>query len=437
MQFFDELGSLIEQRWKDHSYDEKVFPDIAAEALAETSPDKHVSPWEIIRWVFNATHIPNQQDVGGEFGDPPITLYSGPRFMIDVYYWLDGTTSIHQHSFCGAFQVMLGSSLHSVYKFVPKQEINEHFVVGDMLLGNVELLEQGKIKRILPGKRYIHSLFHLDRPSVSICVRTYYNISGAPQYKYHKPYFSIDPFFREPLTIKQIQSASLLLNMPHPEADAMISDLLSRSDFQTAFGLLELARSHLTGDHLEKRFGLSTGKERFQTLVATARQRHGELVDFIQPVFEEAQRQHNLVHRRGQITSNEHRFFLALLLNVADRLKVLELVKQRFPERNPVDTITEWVAELSHTKVFGSSEPNVLGIQDLDEDYLFVFQCLLEGFTIGQTRSAFLEELSDEDAQGLGDKAETLYNTIRHSMLFRSIFLDAQSTITALQSVTV
>ena len=122
---------------------------------------------------------------------------------------------------------------------------------------------------------------------------------------------------------------------------------------------------------------------------------------------------------------------------MADRRKVLELVKQRFPERNPVDTITEWVAELSHTKVFGSSEPNVLGIQDLDEDYLFVFQCLLEGFTIAQTRSAFLEELSDKDAQSLGDKAETLYNTIRHSMLFRSIFLDAQSTITALQSVTV
>ena len=431
MKFFDELGSLIEQRWKEHSYDEKLFPDIAAEALAETAPERHVSPWEIIRWVFTTTHIPGQQDVAGEFGDPPITLYSGPRFHIDVYYWLDGTTSIHQHSFCGAFQVLLGSSLHSSYRFVPKQEINEHFIIGDILLENVELLEQGKIKRILPGRNYIHSLFHLDRPSVSICIRTYYTVSGTPQYKYHKPYFAVDPFFREPLTIKQIQSAALLLNMQHLEADNMIRDLLSRSDFQTAFGLLDLARGRLTTDHLAKQFGLATGEERLQELVAAARRRHGALVDFMQPVFEEAERQHNLVHRRGQVTSNEHRFFLAVLLNVPDRVKLLDVVKQRFPESDPVNTILDWVEELANTKLAGSAEPNVLGINDFDEDYLFVLQCLLEGRTVEQTRLAFVEELSAGEAEALADRPERLYNAIRNSMLFKSIFLDSTSTMTA------
>src|SRR5215510_5619708 len=363
MQFFDELGSLVEQRWKDQRYDERVFPDIAARALAETSPDKHVSPWEIIRWIFKTTHIPNQQDLAGEFGNPPITLYSGPRFHVDVYYWLDGTTSIHQHAFCGAFQVLFGSSLHCHYRFVPREEINEHFVVGEMLLESVDLLEQGDIKRILPGKQYIHSLFHLDRPSTSICVRTYHTVSGAPQYKYHKPYFAIDPFFKDPLATKQMQSALLLLRMQHPQADAMLCDLLSQSDFQTAFGILDLARGHLTGDQLEKAFGVSTGEQRFQGLMEIARRRHGELVDLIQPVVEEAKRQQNLIQRRAQITSNEHRFFLALLLNIPDRQKILDVVKQRYPEQDPVATVTDWLEELGHTKVAGSSEPNVLGIE--------------------------------------------------------------------------
>ncbi|MEK6288271.1 MAG: hypothetical protein AABO57_21340 [Acidobacteriota bacterium] len=84
MQLFDEIGSLIEQRWKKHSYEERLFPEIAAEALAETSLDKHVSPWEIVLQLFTTTQIPSRQDLAAEFGNPPITLYTGPRFHIDV-----------------------------------------------------------------------------------------------------------------------------------------------------------------------------------------------------------------------------------------------------------------------------------------------------------------------------------------------------------------
>src|SRR5262249_40052111 len=148
------------------------------------------------------------------------------------------------------------------------------------------------------------------------------------------------------------------------------------------------------------------------------------LVDLMQPVFEEAERQHNLIQRRAQITSNQHRFFLALLLNIPDRQKVLDLVKQRFPEQDPVATVTDWVEELAHTKVAGSSEPNVLGIENFDEDYLFVFQSLLEGLTIEQIRAAFERELSPDEFKALGNKPDELCSAIRNSMLFRSIFPD-------------
>jgi hypothetical protein len=437
MQFFQDLGSLVEQRWKDQNYDEEVFPEIAAEALAETDPGKWVNPWEIIRWVNTTQPLPVQQDLPASFGNPPITLYNGTRFFIDVYYWVDGTTSIHQHGFCGAFQVLLGSSILSHYEFEEKRKINAHFLVGQLDLQKVELLEKGEIREILPGRRYIHSLFHLDRPSATVIIRTRQTPTSLPQYKYHKPYLAVDPFFQEESLIKKVQSVSLLLNIKHREADELIGELLSSSDFQTAFAVLDLAFGPLTNDRLERAFGLSTGKERFASLVEIARRRHGELIDFILPVFEELQRQTYIVFRRGQMTSNEHRFFLALLLNVPDRVKVLELVRQRLPEQDPVNTIMDWVEELANTRVAGSAEPNVMGINNYDEDYLFVFQGLLEGRTLDQIKRAFAEETSAEDAATLSGKLEDLYHTIKHSMLFKSIFLDSQTAVREKQSLMV
>lgn len=435
MQFFNDLGSLIERRWREQNYSEEVFPDLAAEALAEHSPYGQVDPWEAIRWVFNTTSIPSQQDLAGEFGDPPITLYTGPRFYIDLYFWLDGTTTIHQHAFCGAFQVLMGSSIHSQYSFRDRQQINQHFAVGRAALESVTLLEEGAIKQIQPGEQYIHSLFHLDRPSATICARTYHTIAGSPQYSYYPPGIAADPFFKEPLAIKQQQSAALLLKMQHPEADALIGDLIARSDLQTAFAFIDLARSHLSGNQLEQAFGVTTGEERFQKLMEIARHRHGDLIDFIIPVFEESQRQNNLIYRRSQITGSEHRFFLALLLNVPDRVRVLDLVRQRFPDRNPVETILDWIDELAATKTIGSPEPNVMGIADFDDDYLFVFQCLLEGKTLEQTKAAYEDEFSIEAADSSSDKLERLYDAIRHSMPFKGIFLDSTARSTTAVAV--
>ena len=129
-----------------------------------------------------------------KFGNPPITTYVGPRFFIDVYYWLDGTTTIHQHSFSGAFEVLLGGSVHSRYRFAKEREINPHFLVGQIEFNDVSLLSQGDIREIDSGSQFIHSLFHLDRPSVTITVRTY-KAPGAPvQYSYLKPFLAVNPF---------------------------------------------------------------------------------------------------------------------------------------------------------------------------------------------------------------------------------------------------
>ena len=118
-----------------------------------------------------------------------------------------------------------------------------------------------------------------------------------------------------------------------------------------------------------------------------------------------------------------------------ERLKILDLVKQRFPEQSPVTTIVDWVEELANTKVFGSTEPNVLGINEVDDQYLFVLQSLLEGASIEEMKSTFRGEFGSEGSRVAADRVLHLYEQIRNSMLFKSIFLSSTRAAESCQSV--
>src|SRR5712671_2712893 len=264
MRLFRELGALVEDRWRGQDYNEDLFPAIAAQALAESDLAERIDPWDVIRWVHTTPELPRQQDRKSKFGNPPVTLFAGPRSYVDVYFWLDGTTSIHQHPFSGAFQVLLGSSVHSHYRFEKDREINPYFLTGDVLLEDVSLLVKGDIKKIRPGPRFIHSLFHLERPSATITIRNDHSPRDAIQYSYLKPYLAFDPFFEEDSLTKKVQTVSLLLRMKHPEADRFIGELIDDSDFQTAFAVLDTAFVFLGNNEMEGLFQLSKSTDRFE-----------------------------------------------------------------------------------------------------------------------------------------------------------------------------
>src|SRR6185369_4025886 len=124
MQAFTELGNEMEDRWRAMDYDETRFPELAAEALRRACLPEKVSAWDVLAWTLQQSEMPRQMDVHGRFGDPPVTVFVAPRFYIDVYFWFHGTTSMHQHGFCGAFQVLEGSSIHSWYEFETRDAVN-------------------------------------------------------------------------------------------------------------------------------------------------------------------------------------------------------------------------------------------------------------------------------------------------------------------------
>lgn len=414
MELFDQLGAEIESLWIEQNYNEELLPAIANGALQRADLPSKLSAWDIVEWSLNQTELPRQRDVRASFGDPPITIYSGPRFHIDVYFWFEGTTAIHQHGFCGAFQVLLGSSIHSWYEWALRDRINTFTETGDMRLRLCEILEVGDVQEIWAGKQYIHALFHLDQPSVTIVVRTDRSPLHLPQFEYHKPSLALDPFFVQETTTKKIQIVGALIRAKRPDADRQIADLLAKSDLQTSFSILSHLRGLLRSNQLSQLFKLAGPKERFDSFLEIVRKRHGTAGETLTAVFAHMDRLDEIVSRRDFVTNPEHRFFMALLLNVDERDRIFALIKQKFPDADPIEKVLDWTFDLAQTRVVGVETSNALGIPDFGEPEMFALEHLLYDKTDDDVGRAFAAENPGVE---IGDAVAR----VREAVIFRAL----------------
>ena len=421
MKYFQEIGEEIEKIWRDKDYAEDEFPGIAEQALKKANVPGKVTAWEVMEWTLQQTNLPDQRDLHAGFGDPPITLYNSPRFHVDVYFWLEGTTAIHQHAFCGAFQVLHGSSIHSWYEFERHEAVNTFTEIGEMSLKVVELLSVGDVQKILAGRQYIHGLFHLEQPSATIVVRTHKSPLHMPQYSYHKPFLALDPFFEEPNTVKKIQCITAMFRSKFPETDKFISDLLRESDFQTSFTILSTVKQYLQNNQMNQMFNLDSSKDRFDKFLEIVEEKHGEKARIFPKVFEHREKIDEILKRRNYINDPEHRFFLALLMNIEGKERILSLVKERFPDKDPIEKILDWTLDLAETKVLGLNVPNAIGIADFADLDLFILECLLKDMPDEEIREAFKAEYENEKLEDFEESISQKTKNIRESAIFQPL----------------
>ena len=412
MELFNKLGAEVEILWRDKNYDEAFFPEIAAAALRKANLPAQISAWDVMEWTMRQTFLPEQKDLYGKFGDPPITLYNSPRFHVDVYFWLEGTTAIHQHGFCGAFQVLMGSSIHSWYEFERSEVINTFTELGNMNLKLCELLSVGDVLPIDAGKQYIHGLFHLEQPSATIVVRTHKSPMFLPQFSYYKPHLAIDPFFEEANTTKKMQCVTAMIRAKYPRTDEFIADWLRIADFQTTFHILSTLRGYLRSNQVDQLFNLSTSQNRFDAFLEIVRERHGERANVFPKVFEHLDKVDEILRRRSYVTDSEHRFFLALLLNVEGRDRIFSLIKERFPDREPLDKVLDWTFDLAQTRVLGENVPNALGIPDFDDVDLFILENLLQDKSPDDVRTILETEHGAADLENLPARLEKIQKSV-------------------------
>ncbi len=337
--YFEKLGRTVLERWRQQNFSLEAFPELARTAIDEAPPSGNVDIDEMIHEFLSNDEQPFQSESG--FGQPELIAFNDTRFYIQILFWMEGTTEIHQHEFSGAFHVMQGSSVHSEFDFVGARSVTPHIRIGDLRAKRIELLETGRTIPITSGRECIHSLFHLDTPSVTVVVRTHHDPGTGPQYNYLPPHIAIDPLHADALTARRKQLLDVLETLGDPDYVKLVGEMMESLDFERGFNILRHSMARLQA------------LDDWDAVLATFQKRHGELALGVPDTLAECLRRETITQMRHHIGKPEHRFFLALLMNVQNRADIHALITERFPDQSPVETILGWAEELIEYNDFG------------------------------------------------------------------------------------
>jgi hypothetical protein len=408
VKFFSQLGDLVEKRWRDKRLDHEALPAVAAQAMRDLPPSEHFDFEHLVKLVFEpGLHLPIQTDPRREFVEFPMTVYRGERIHIEVFSWVDGTTNIHDHNFMGAFHVLSGSSVQTTYRFDPGERINEWVFTGRTSVERVELLGRGDTCAI-EGPRLIHSLFHLDRPSISVLIRT--NHSHSRDSLFYRPGLKVLSQYKEPLFERQLQTFELLDQLRHPGYLELLFEVLPRLDVHKMF----LALMHVF-EHLSH--------EQTIALLEHLRPQLGGLHGLFERVLTEERRIRNLAGRRRHVTGADHRYFLALLMNLSDRSSILACIGQRYPGSNPADLVIDWLRELGQIDLPGPEGPTAIGVP-LDEVSLLVLRGLLDGMGPDGVKARLRSQFTEAEVDSQWAAVSELSDAFRGSLLFETLLAE-------------
>jgi hypothetical protein len=370
MDLFRQVGAQIDRTWERFDYDERSFPRLAADALAGARLHEKLGPDDVLRWLLASPVLPEQHDLDASFAEPPVTVYQGRRFYIQVLFWMSKSTTVHRHGFSGAFQVLHGERLQTRHAFHLRRRINAQFLLGYVRHAGAELLARGEVAEI--HRDLIHSIVHIDAPSATIVVRTDYEAEAGPQYDYRWPFLAFDPFHVDPGRVRKLQGLSLLLRSGHRDYAALAAERIAASDLHTGFLVLEQAYQGLGEPELEK-----------TPIAEAARRRFGVIFPALLAVFHEDRRR-NAIHNLRQRELDESQRVLLALLYIPDKNGLFELIRRRFPGEDPGERLVAFASSLSGTDRIGI---------DLSDD---LNRCLLPALLAGRSQRQILRALKRE-----------------------------------------
>jgi hypothetical protein len=404
---FAELGARLEEAHRAAHHDEDAFAELSREAVAAAAMHERFDLAALVEEVLR--HARTLDEAPNPFGQPPITVYRGRAFYIEILFWLEATTAIHQHGFTGTFQVISGSSLHTTYEWTTERTVSSRLEIGRARRVASEILRRGDAHVILAGDRFVHALFHLEHPSVSMVVRTYGDERRRPQYSYHLPCLRVDPFHEHHGQARKVRLLRMLAATGSPHVGRAVATFVASSSFPDVYTLLAEQDPESVLAAL---------------VAAEARRRHPDLAARAEVALEEIFRQRFLVQKRNEITRAEHRFLLALLLNLRTRAEILAHVGAAHPGRDPRDLVAAWVDELT------SAKP-LLGFE-LTADMRRIFRLMLDGLSgaalVARLRADY--DLSRRDVEAV----RGLEAQLAGSRLFRTLFAEDDAPISSAPS---
>jgi hypothetical protein len=369
VEFFEDLASELHSAWAQQSCDERAFPELATAMLDRFSPGSSITPDDVYRWLIDADHLPRQFDPRSRFGNLALTVASRDGFHIDVLAWTDSTTSIHQHGFSGAFHVLSGSSLHTLWSFQESRRWSDRLKRGQLSVRATEWLRAGSTRLILPDATMIHSLFHLESPTFTVVVRTPSSAVASPQLTYERTGLAYDPFFEHGRVEKIRQLLCMLWASNHPQRLALSEAALQGVDAHSAVGIVfptRLQSKSMTG-----------------ALIDILARRDAEFGALLRKTAVDRDRDRALVELRKETHCPRHRMLLALVLNLPDRVSIDRALRQIAPDESPDSWLWDTIRSMHDTAGQQPCRKNVLGLS-LNEISEEVVKMLLRGHSVDE-----------------------------------------------------
>jgi hypothetical protein len=179
-----------------------------------------------------------------------------------------------------------------------------------------------------------------------------------------------------------------------------VGEMVESLDFERGFSTLLHAMPRLQ----------DLGK--WEPILATFQNRHGDLAKGVPDTLAECLRREYITQMRHHIENPDHRFFLALVMNVQNRNDIHSLITKRFPDQSPVETILGWVAELI--------EPTDFGLTLLDAAFAFPESLDIEAqynLLIDALKHALEEDSEDSESKTVGAKHPEIHSALSESCL--------------------
>lgn len=270
------FGDALFDAYQEKDLDHHAFPDLALAAIERTDLLSQLTQDGLQQIVTHARELPRQRSSSAAFGDPPVTLYNAPQesFYIEALYHTTASMAIHDHAFSGAFAVVSGECAHQIYDFFSDDSPGS-LMVGELRPRPAQRLSAGVVHPIVNGMRFIHRNVHLDKPTITVVIRTVWD--RIHQHSYYYPGLALD-LGMSATERKQLQ---LLIGM------------LSADEAAAAQYLRNLVGTDMAPSHayrcLDYFFKSATGQWDLDELLEAARSRFGDQMAAVTSSLQQSQ----------------------------------------------------------------------------------------------------------------------------------------------------
>lgn len=356
MEYFSKLGHRLEREWS-RNRDEESFVEIAQAALNALPPQDGLDLDDWIEQILDPWRAaPRQFGPPGVFGQPGFTAYHGSDFVVDVYFWTNALSAIHNHPFCGVFTVLKGHSLHARYRFEERTNFGPRIRLGKLAMDRLELIEEGHVEPFsLRDHPLIHALVHVPIPSVSMVVRTTRTLG---YFRYFPPTFALAVDEPDEAIVRRLALLEMLFNSEDSRFETRLLSFLGRADFETTFRAFS-------------RFWGMFDEALLKRALDCAGERHGEAVQAIPAAMERTHRVHEADALRAELADADDRLVCTALMLAESRDDVLSVLRGRHAD--PIARLHRFVdttvgsdreedvsAEIAHALVYGEGESGAI-----------------------------------------------------------------------------